>query len=63
MAANGYGYQDGDTTFVKNPHLSKKILIKHEIFFFFEIDTMKLKSTQLPQKHLTLQVTYIGVGD
>ena len=31
MAANGYGYQDGDTTFVKNPHLSQKILIKHEI--------------------------------
>ena len=31
MAANGYGYQDGDTTFVKNPDLSQKILIKHEI--------------------------------
>ena len=38
-------------------------LTESKFFFFSEIDTMKLKSTQLPQKHLTLQVTYIGVGD
>ena len=38
-------------------------LTESEFFLFSEIDTIKLKSTQLAQKHLTLQVTYIGVGD
>ena len=38
-------------------------LTQSEFFLFSAIDTMKLKSTQLAQKHLTLQVSYMGVGD
>ena len=38
-------------------------LTESEFFLFSGIDNMELKSTQLAQKHLTLQVTYIGVGD